>query len=341
MTSTPKKVVRLNLWTDPSFDRILRADPNIALTVLDLAGPEQALWDQLGQADVYHVSAAKDEVPPQWQVTRALLERCPRLLCASTSGAGYDTVDVQACTERGVLVVNQAGGNAASVAEHAFGLMLAVARRIVESDQRLKAGGRFSREDLMGHELNGQTLGLVGIGHIGRRAARLGQAFGMRVLAHDPYLDDAEVRARGAEPVPLDELLASSDVVSLHCPRTAQTEGLFDAAAFRAMKRGALFISTARGGIHDEAALHDALAAGNLGGAGLDVWKVEPPPPSHPLLGLWNVVSTFHTGGVTHEGRRNVATMAAEQIRALCAGDRPGRIVNDAAWPAFTARLRA
>jgi len=335
-----KKVVRLNLWTDPSFDRIVGASPDATLAVADLAGPPQAIQDLLGQADVYHVSAAKDEVPPQWQVTRELIGQCPRLVCASTSGAGYDTVDVDACTEHGILVVNQAGGNAASVAEHAFGLMLAIARRIVESDQLLKTRNGFSREDLMGRELNGQTLGLVGIGHIGRYVARLGQAFGMQVLAVDPYLDAAEIRARGATPAPLDELLASSDVVSLHCPRTAETRGMFGAAAFRSMKRGALFISTARGGIHDEAALYDALAAGHLGGAGLDVWNVEPPPSDHPLLTLPNVVSTYHTAGVTHEGRRKVATMAAEQIVALCAGTLPGRIVNPEALPAFQRRLK-
>ena len=335
----PRQVVRLNLWTDPAFDRIVGASPDAALTVVDLASPRQAILAQLGEADIYHVSAAKDEVPPQWQVTRELIRHCPRLICASTSGAGYDTVDVDACTEHGILVVNQAGGNAASVAEHAFGLMLAVTRRIVESDHLLKTASGFSREDLMGRELSGQTLGLVGIGHIGRYTARLAQAFGMHVLATDPYLDAAEIQARGARPVPLDELLASSDVVSLHCPRTAETRNLFGASAFRSMKRGALFISTARGGIHDEAALYDALAAGHLGGAGLDVWNVEPPPSDHPLLTLPNVVSTYHTAGVTHEARRKVAAMAAEQIVALCAGTLPGRIVNPDALPAFQRRL--
>jgi len=336
-----KQVVRLNLWTDPSFDRIVGGSPATTLTVVDLAAPPDAIRAQLGQADVYHVSAAKDEVPAPWQVTRELIAHCPRLVCASTSGAGYDTVDVDACTEHGILVVNQAGGNAASVAEHAFGLMLAVARRIVESDHLLKTRSGFTREDLMGRELNGQTLGLVGIGHIGRYAARLGQAFGMQVLAADPYLDAAEIQARGATPVQLDELLASSDIVSLHCPRTAQTRNLFGAREFRSMKRGALFISTARGGIHDETALYDALAAGHLGGAGLDVWNVEPPPRDHPLLTLANVVSTYHTAGVTHEGRRKVATMAAEQIVALCAGTLPSRIVNPEVLPAFQRRLGA
>src|SRR3546814_1032350 len=144
-----KQVVRLNLWTDPAFDRIIGASPDTALTVVDLAGPPETIRAQLGQADVYHVSAAKDEVPPQWQVTRELIQHCPRLICASTSGAGYDTVDVGACSDHGILVVHQAGGNAASVAEHDFGLMLAVARRIVESDRLLKTASGFTREDLI------------------------------------------------------------------------------------------------------------------------------------------------------------------------------------------------
>src|SRR5690606_23039467 len=125
---------------------------------------------------------------------------------------------VDACTEAGVLAVNQAGGNANSVAEHTFALMLAVCRRVVESDHLIKTATGVVREDLMGHELAGKTIGLVGIGHIGTRVARLATAFGMRVLAYDPYVDETEIRARGAGPVSLDELLASSDVVSLHCP---------------------------------------------------------------------------------------------------------------------------
>lgn len=340
MANSPKKIVRLNLWTDPSFDRILSASPDVTLKVLDIEDPEETNWQHLSQADIYHISAAKDEVPPTWLVTRELIRRCPNLICVSTSGAGYDTVDVQACTEAGILVVNQAGGNANSVAEHAFGLMLAVSRRIVESDTKLKTEAGFSREDLMGRELSGKVLGLVGLGHIGRRTAQLAQAFGMHVLVSDPYLDDDAIKARGGVRVSLDELLASSDIVSLHCPLSSDTVGLFDAKAFQKMKLGALFISTARGGIHDEAALHDALASGHLAGAGLDVWQVEPPASDHPLLSLPNVVSTFHTAGVTHEGRKNVATMAAEQILEICTGKEPGRMINKTAYPQFCARLR-
>jgi len=160
----------------------------------------------------------------------------------------------------------------------------------------------------------------------------------MDVIATDPYLRPEEFERRGARPVSLDELLAQSDIVSLHCPRDASTLKLMDAAAFARMKRGALFISTARGGIHDEAALAHALRSGHIAGAGLDVWDQEPPPLDHPLLAMDNVFATFHTAGVTHEARRNVAVMAAEQIVSLLAGARPARLVNPAVWPAWQKR---
>jgi len=334
-----KKVVRFNLWTNPSFDALLTANPGVELTVLDLHGPEEYNWRCLSNAHIYHVSAAKDDLPLRWQVGEDLLARCPKLLCVSSSGAGYDTVDVATCTRHGVLVVNQSGGNAIAVAEHAFGLILDVKHRITESDQRLKKPGKFTREDLMGHDIHGLTLGLAGLGNIGRRMARLGEAFGMRIIAHDPYLSDAEIRARGADPVSFDDLLAHSDVVSLHCPRNAETLNRFDAAVFARMKRGATFISTARGGIHDETALYDALACGHLAGAGLDVWHVEPPPVDHPLLTLPNVVATFHTAGVTHEARHNIATIAAQQILTICAGQPAPRVVNPEVLPVFRERF--
>jgi D-3-phosphoglycerate dehydrogenase len=333
-------VLRLDVWTDPCFDEILRADPDIDLSVMKTAGPVTANWAMLAETDIYHVSAAKDEVPLQWQVTPELIGRCPRLKVVSSSGAGYDTVDVRTCTEAGILVVNQAGGNANSVAEHTFALMLALMRRIVESDSRLKADRGFIREDLMGHELAGKVLGIVGIGHIGTRVAQLGASFGMHVVACDPYLDEDTIRARGATPTSLEELLASSDVVSLHCPRNPETAGMFGRRAFQRMKRGALFISTARGGIHDEAALCAALEAGHLGGAGLDVWVVEPPPQNHPLLALPNVVSTYHTAGVTHEARRNVATIAARQIVDICAGRTPPRMINPEVYAKTAMKFR-
>lgn len=335
------RVVRTDLWIDPVFDARLAREPGIGLDVMPVHGDPEAAWALLHDAHVYHVSAAKDELPREWFASAGLLARCPRLLCVSSSGAGYDTVDVAACTAAGIAVVHQAGGNADSVAEHTLGLMLGVSRRMAESDRRLRRDRGLTREALMGHELRGRVLGLVGIGHIGTRVARLATAFGMEVLACDPLLEPQEIARRGARAVPLPELLARADFVSLHCPRDATTTKLFDAAAFARMKRGAVFVTTARGGIHDETALADALRSGHLAGAGVDVWDTEPPPPDHPLLAMDNVYATFHTAGVTHEARRNVAGMAADQIVSVFAGERPARLANPQAWPEVEKRRAA
>jgi D-3-phosphoglycerate dehydrogenase len=152
-------------------------------------------------------------------------------------------------------------------------------------------------------------------------------------------LDAATIRSRGAEPVGLEELLSQSDIVSLHCPLDASTRGLIGAKAFAAMKPGAVFVSTARGGIHDENALHDALRSGHLRGAGLDVWEQEPPDRSAPLLALDNVVATFHTAGVTHEARRSVARSSATQLAAMLRGERPPQLVNPEVWPLAAKRI--
>lgn len=338
---TPARLCRLDLWLDPVFDQIIGAAPDIALSVLPARGDDARTLAGLRTAHAYHVSAAKDELPRQWFVGEALIAQCPDLVVVSSGGAGYDTVDVAACTRAGIAVVNQAGANAASVAEHTYALLLAVQRRVVESDQRLRHDTGFSREDLMGHEIRGSVIGLVGLGQIGTRVAQTAQGFGLRVLAHDPLLDDDTIRQRGAQPVSLADLLAQSDVVSLHCPLDATTRGLIDARAFAAMKPGAVFISTARGGIHDENALCAALQGGHLRGAGLDVWQHEPPPHDAPLLALPNVVATFHTAGVTHEARRNVARSSAQQLLAMLRGERPPQLINPEAWPKAAARIAA
>ncbi|HEX2544744.1 MAG TPA: hydroxyacid dehydrogenase [Ramlibacter sp.] len=338
MTAAEKRVVRSDLWIDPVFDARLAREADISLGVFPARGNPAAARDMLAAAHVYQISAAKDELPKEWFARAELLAACPKLLCVSSSGAGYDTVDVAACTAAGILVVNQSGGNAPSVAEHTFGFILGLSRRMVEGDRRMHREIGYTREDVMGHEIQGKTLGVVGIGHTGRRVAALGKAFGMEVIATDPLLSAEEITRRGARPVSFAELLAQSDFVSLHCPRDASTLKMMDAAAFAAMKKGAIFITTARGGIHDEAALTDALRSGHLAGAGLDVWDQEPPPLDHPLLAMDNVYATFHTAGVTHEARRNVASIGAEQIVGLLAGERPPRLVNPEAWPAYEKR---
>lgn len=337
---TRKRVVRFDVWHDPSMAERFAQEADFELLTVPREGDDAAAWAALEQAQVYAISVAKDELPRRWWADAALAKRCPKLLVVSATGAGYDTVDVPACTEAGILVVNQAGANAQSVAEMTLGMLLNLTHRIGECDRSLRGTARgFSREDLMGREVSGRVLGLVGIGHVGTRVAALARAFGMRVIAADPHLEPAEIERRGARPVGFGELLTQADVVSLHCPRDASTLRMMNAATFAAMKRGALFISTARGGIHDETALIAALRSGQIGGAGLDVWDLEPPPADHPLLALQNVVATFHTAGVTQEARRNMGGWSAEQIIQLFRGRPPLRVVNPQVWSDFAARF--
>ncbi|MBE0621038.1 MAG: hydroxyacid dehydrogenase [Burkholderiales bacterium] len=339
--ATTKRVFRIEMWLDPVFEERLGREPGVVLVRCPVKASEDEFFQAVSTAHVYHTSSAKDEVPHHAFTTDALIGRCPELLIVSTYGAGYDTVDVAACTRAGIIVVNQAGGNAQSVAEHTLGFALAVSHRIGESDRLLRRARGFSREDLMGREIAGKVFGVVGIGHVGTSVARLARAFGMEVLAVDPYLTEEEIARRGARAVTFEALLAQSDFVSLHCPRDKSTLGMMNADAFAQMKPGSVFLTTARGGIHDEKALLAALRSGQLAGAGIDVWDREPPPLDHPLLACDNVVGTVHTAGVTREARRNVAAMGAEQIAGLLKGGRPPRLVNPEAWPAYVARFEA
>jgi len=334
----PWRVARFAQVINPVFDERIRREVGVELRVAPLARSQADVDAALAGADVYHVGSARNEMSELTFVTPALLQRFPSLLCVSTYGAGYDSVDVAACTHAGVLVVNQAGANRISVAEHTMAFILNVVHRIGEQDHRMRTEVLSSREALMGHEIAGLTLGLVGIGNIGTEVARFARAFGMNVIATDPLLEPVEIERRGAVPVSLETLIETADVVSVHCPRAATTIGMFGAEQFERMKPGAAFISTARGGIHDEHALAASLRSGHLGGAGLDVWEPEPPRLDHPLLKLVNVVASFHTAGVTHEARRNIAVMGSEQILQVLKGEKPARLVNPAAWTAFRRR---
>ena len=342
MAASPRwRVVRFALPADPRLDERLRSEPDIELTVAPFPKTPEEVLVALKDADLYHVASARNEMSTHTFVTADLLAKFPQLLAVSSYGAGYDSIDVAACTRAGVAVMCQAGANRDSVAEHTLGLILAVVHRIGEQDRRMRVEKLTRREDLMGREVKGMTLGLVGIGQVGTRVAEMAPVFGMKVIATDPFVSPEEIRRRGAEPVSLEDLIARSDIVSLHCPREKTTLGMFGAPQFTRMKRGAYFVTTARGGIHDERALADALASGHLAGAGVDVWEPEPPALDNPLLKLPNVIASFHTAGVTHEARRNIATMGSDQIVRTLRGERPPRLVNPAVWEAFRARWAA
>jgi len=238
-------------------------------------------------------------------------------------------------------VVNQAGGNKEGVAEHVMAMMLALSKRIMLSYHAMRSGQSYDRRDFMGDDVQGRTIGIIGIGHVGSRVAELCRGlFQMRVLAFDPYLSAADVRARGSEKVEtLDDLLRQADYVSINCPHTAETRGMVGAVQFATMQKHAYFITTARGGIHDEAALAAALTAKQIAGAGLDVWEDEPPSSDHPLLHFDNVLVSPHTAGITRQSRHNIAKIAAEQMLDILDGKRPQRLLNPEVWPAYCDRF--
>jgi D-3-phosphoglycerate dehydrogenase / 2-oxoglutarate reductase len=300
----------------------------------DLAAPVLAV------AHAYQTGSTRDELARHFHAGAELLQHTPNLLLVSTNGAGYDTVDVKACTERGILVVNQAGGNAESVAEHVLGMMLMLVKRAVDCDRALRAGTLQDRADFTGREAFGKTVGIVGIGNVGRRVAELcGGLFRMPVIAYDPYVNAEEMRRRGARKVELDELLRSADFVSINCPLTDETCKMIGAREYALMRPTAYFITTARGFIHDEAALAEALRAKKIAGAGLDVWDKEPPPADHPLLQFDNVIASAHTAGVTREARANMGKIAAEQMLAALDGKPVTRMVNPQVWPDYAKRF--
>ncbi|MEA2917241.1 MAG: D-3-phosphoglycerate dehydrogenase / 2-oxoglutarate reductase, partial [Bradyrhizobium sp.] len=212
--------------------------------------------------------------------------------------------------------------------------------RILEGDRALRRQANVSRNALIGTEVQGKTIGIVGLGNVGRRIAALCNGLlAMKVLAYDPYLTAAEMAARGGEKVELDELLRRSDYVSISCPLTKQSRGMIGAREFAAMQPHAYFITTARGFIHDEDALLEALRDKRIAGAGLDVWAKEPPPPDHPLLQFDNVLASPHTAGVTREARENMGRIAAEQMLDALDGKRPPRIINSEVWPDYARRF--
>ena len=335
-----KRVFYVKYLANEIYADILRARPDVRLDRLENESPDEISAPILSAAHAYQIGAARDELAPHFHVHADLLRRAPNLLIVSSNGAGYDPVDVEACTAAGVLVLNQSGGNAHSVAEHALGMLLTLSKRIIEADRALRRDPNVSRNALMGTEAQGKTIGIVGLGNVGRRIAELCNGLlGMTVLAYDPYLTSTEMAARGGKKVELDELLQRSDYVSINCPLTKESRGMIGARQFALMQPHAYFITTARGFIHDEAALLEALRNKKIAGAGLDVWSKEPPPADHPLLQFDNVLASPHTAGVTREARINMGKIAAEQLLDALDGKRPPRIINPEVWPDYAGRF--
>jgi len=248
------------------------------------------------------------------QIGAEALAGAARLKVIGRAGIGVDNVDVEAATRRGVVVVNTPEGNNITTAEHAIALLVSLARHIPQATASMRAG-RWEKSAFQGMELYNRTLGVIGLGNIGRIVASRALGLGMRVVASDPHLPAEIAQKLDIELLPLSDLLSRADAVTVHVPRTRETTGLLDRNAFAKLRPGALVVNAARGGIVDEAALLEALDSGHLGGAALDVFAEEPPPPEHPLLAHERVICTPHLGASTDQAQRNVAIAVAEQVR--------------------------
>lgn len=247
------------------------------------------------------------------QVREALLDAAPRLRVVGRLGVGLDNIDITACAERGVRVIPASGANADAVAEYVVAATLILLRGAFGATSRI-AAGEWPRTALTGREVQGKLLGLVGFGDVARRIAPRARALGMRLAAHDPLVGEHEVRRQGVEPMALDMLVGSADVISLHVPLTDTTRTLIDARRIAAMRAEAVLINTARGGIVDEAALIAALREGRLGGAALDVFEDEPPEEPGRFAGVPNLLLTPHIAGVTQESNRRVSALIATRV---------------------------
>jgi D-3-phosphoglycerate dehydrogenase len=287
---------------------------------LDLS-PEQLLGAVAG-ADALIIRSAT-------QVTDEVLAAGTSLAVVGRAGIGLDNVDVEAATRRGVMVVNAPQSNILSAAEHAVALLLAQARNIPQAHAALVAG-KWERSKWEGVELHGKTLGVVGLGRIGALVAQRALAFGMRLCAYDPYVSAERARQMGVELLTIDELMAESDFITIHLPKTAETAGLIGKDLLAKAKHGIRIVNAARGGIVDEQALYEALLSGQVGGAALDVFATEPCTDS-PLFGLSNVVATPHLGASTQEAQDKAGVTIAEQVILALAGDFVPFAVNVAA----------
>jgi len=255
------------------------------------------------------------------KVTRRVVEAARRLKAVMRAGVGVDNIDLEAARERGVVVVNTPGAPAESVAELTMAFALCLARRIPLLDRSMKEGRWL--KGTVGVELRGRTMGIIGLGSVGSIVARLAKAFGMRVVAYDPYVPRERAEELGVELLSLEELLSTSDFVTIHVPLTPETRGMIGRREISLMKDGAFLINTSRGEVVDEEALYEALTTGKLAGAALDVYQREPPPPDHPLIKLDNVICTPHIGGSTGEAQLRIAESMAEDLLRIARGEEP------------------
>ncbi|GAB5468437.1 MAG: hypothetical protein Kilf2KO_14670 [Rhodospirillales bacterium] len=286
-------------------------------------GREATLIDRLSSGDFDAVVTRVE------RMTRPVIEAARGLKVIGQHGVGVDNIDVAAASERGILVLNAPTANAVSVAEHAVMLVLALCRQVIAADRAVRSGDFPYRDRHIPVELNGKTLFVAGFGRAGRETARRFRlGFNMRVLAFDPGVAASEIRAEGAEPASLEEGFANADAITLHMPLIPATRRMVSAALIARMKPTAYLVNTARGGVVDQTALVDALKAGRIAGAGLDVFDPEPPGTDDPILALPNLIASPHFAGDTLEAKDRCSKLIAGQVLTALSGGLPDHIVN-------------
>lgn len=291
----------------PKGVALLQQRSEFKVTVLEKRLPEAELIPVVQDVDALVVRS-------ETKITRKVIEAAPRLRVVGRAGVGVDNVDVEAATQRGVVVMNTPSGNTISTAELTFSMLMALARKIPQAHLSMKSG-KWDRKQFQGVELQGKILGILGMGRIGTEVARRAIAFGMRVLAYDPYITLSRAKTLQVELMEqIDELLSRADFITVHMPISDETKGMLNAAAFAKMKKGVRILNCARGGIVNETDLCAALEGGQVAGAALDVYETEPPPAEFPLRNLPQVIMTPHLGASTEEAQENVGIEVAEAI---------------------------
>ena len=340
MAYCDRQLVYFDEWMDSSGEDRAKALEGVRLVQLNSMASAESNWEALASAHGHQLRPST-ETPEIYYPRGDFFRRCPQLLALASAGAGYDMVDVEACTRAGVLLFNQTGANANSVGQHVLAMMLTLSKQLIQSDRAMRSVRRdWTRWDFNGRELTGRTIGIVGLGNIGSCVAKItGPVFGMRVIAYDPYISDSNFFERGAEKCErLETLFSEADFISINCPLTSETRGMVNGDLFNLMKNTAFFIITARGEIYDEHALEETLKAERIAGAGLDVFEQEPPSPDHPLLNFENVIVSPHNAGITDDANLNMVISAIDQWAQVFAGQRPRNLVNADAWDKFQMR---
>ena len=318
--------------TDKKFN-ILVSDRTIDPSGIDLLRPVAELTFLQGYASPEAFATAVHDADAIFcrsgTIDASVVDAAPKLKIVSRHGVGYDNVDVDACTRRGIVVTTTGEANSQSVSELAIGMMLSLCRELPRANADMDAG-RWERTSLVGVELFQRTLGIVGLGRVGTRLAKHANGFDMKILVHDPYLDAETVATHGAKQVGLPTLLTQSDYVSLHLPLNDQTRHIIGIRELSQMKESAILINCARGGIVDEDALYSALVDKKIAAAGVDVFEQEPLPGGHPLISLDNVCHSPHIAGQTAESLVRVSLQTAENILTVLRGEKidPGFVVN-------------